>query len=134
VRRAQLDEDVLARHHLHLGRVGLHHVDCRPAGSRFGDDALHHLFAEGTPHLDLDAGLLLERQGERPGLGRRQRRIEDDLAVRLRERSACGGEKKNAVNEAAQRHEKRGQLQYSMVNLLRQNRVPHTETGPGAPR
>ena len=80
----ELAEHLLAREHLHLGAVGLDHVDRVAPALRLGDDALHHLFREGAPELDLDAVFLLERLGERRRLGRRERRVEDEPALLLR--------------------------------------------------
>ncbi len=78
VRRVELRNQFLARQHLHLRAVGLDCVHGMPPGLALGDCAPHHLVRQRSPELHLDAVLLLERAGERRGLGRRERRVEDE--------------------------------------------------------
>jgi hypothetical protein len=80
----ELGEELLAREHLHLRPVGLHHVHAVPPALRLGDHALHDLVGKGPPQLHLDAVLLFEGIGERLGFGGRERRIQDDAALLLR--------------------------------------------------
>ena len=93
VGRFQLAEELLAREHLHLGAVGLDHVDCEASCLRLGQRPLHDFLGERAPHLDLDAALLLECLGERPGLRRRERGVEHHGLV-LRHAGAGHAKKK----------------------------------------